>query len=93
MTSPANTTRAAPPDCCDEPDDAQRRQDIARHTRALEAAATDDPGALAHARAQRERQLLQADIALGRRRANQLECGLDCLEDDIQEARALARRL
>lgn len=93
MTSSANTPRPAPPDCCDEPDDAERREDIERHARALEAAATDDRGALAHARAQRERQLLQADITLGRRRADQLECGINCLEDDIQEARALARRI
>ena len=93
MTSATNKPRPAPPECCDEPGDARRREGIERHARALEAAAADDRGALAHARAQRERQLLEADIALARRRGDKLECGINCLEEDIQAARSLARRI
>ena len=36
--------------------------------------------------------MLEADLVLGRRRARTLECGIDCLEDDIDGARTLARR-
>ena len=36
--------------------------------------------------------MLEADLVLGQRRARALECGIDCLEDDIDGARRLAGR-
>lgn len=40
---------------------------------------------------ERAERLLAADIVLAERRARALECGIECLEDDIEHARRVVR--
>ena len=93
MTGQEHRREIGPPDCCEDPEDSDLRRRIEYHAHALEEAAANDAQAVAHARAQREESLLAADVALGKLRAAELECGIECLDEDIERARELARRI
>ena len=51
------------------------------------AVAGGDRHAAGRARLEREEQLLVSAIALAERRTQTIECGIDCLESDIANAR------
>ena len=88
----ARQPKLAPPGCCPPPRDSTRRSLIERRAKMAEDAAGSDRRAAARVRAERDKQLLAADIALDERRALTLECGIDCLQADIDNARAIAAR-
>jgi hypothetical protein len=76
-----------PPRCCPVPRDARRRRTFERRAAMAGQTAAGDQAAAMHAEARLAAQLLSADLALAERRADVLQCGLDCLDADIERAR------